>query len=76
MIGMLGLGYLKVSGLSLVPVPPHMMHAFIFPKMLFYEYITNDQLPIYERLLVMILESAAFLHHKNQDLSVSLGYSV
>jgi len=33
---------LKVSGLSLVPAPPHMIHAFIFFPMLFYGYIVND----------------------------------
>jgi hypothetical protein len=27
--GMLGFGRSKVNGLSLVPVPPHIMHAFI-----------------------------------------------
>jgi hypothetical protein len=47
-IGILGLGCLKVSGLSLVPVPPHIMHAFMFLQMLFYEYIVNDQSPIFE----------------------------
>jgi len=41
-IGMLGLGYLKVSGLSLVPVPPHIIHAFILPKC----YSMNILLPI------------------------------
>ncbi len=34
MIGMLGLGYLKVSCLSLVTVPPHMMHAFIYQNVI------------------------------------------
>jgi hypothetical protein len=39
---MLGLGCLKVSGLSLVPAPPHMIHAFIFFPDVLYEYISND----------------------------------
>ena len=78
--GMLGFGRSKVNGLSLVPVPPHIMHAFIdVPHLLrFAVRVLEFTLGVVNFMIEVVirLKNIAFMIGIDQKMPLSLILSI